>query len=124
MPPLNPQTRLTALTDQVKQTSILITRLSKLSLQPGSLPLSPSAADPDARLELAAEIHASLKEQDEALELLWQEVEDYVPQARGQDREREKAGLRAQAGRIAEDLKLFVQDTFPFSPYVSMQSRG
>jgi protein transport protein SEC20 len=81
----------------------LINRLSKLSIQPGSSSLADSN---DARLELSAEIHQGLKEQEEALELLKQEVDDHVAGARGVERERERVRLEASVARIGEDLKL------------------
>lgn len=105
--------RLTALSDTHRQHLHLITRLSKLPVQPGSSSLNPDQGD--ARVELSAEIHQSLKEQEEELELLRQEVEDLTSTAswagsrrRDSQKERERAGLAAQVARLGEDLKLFV----------------
>ncbi|KAI9834727.1 MAG: hypothetical protein M1819_002812 [Sarea resinae] len=103
--------RLTSLSNAHKLTVQLISRLAKLPIQPGSSALNPEEAD--ARVELSAEIHQSLKDQDEELELLRQEVEDCVGSGisgggrRGADgeKDRERARLGAQVTRLEEDLK-------------------
>ncbi|KAI9695629.1 MAG: hypothetical protein M1820_008476 [Bogoriella megaspora] len=104
--------RIQSLSDNVKQTSTLITRLSNLKFQPGS-----TAGDAnDVRVELSGDIHESLKQQEEELELLRQEIEDLsvgVPVAgpqKGRRRDsgekgRERARLGALVGRLGEDLK-------------------
>ena len=105
--------RLTPIFDSLKQIQQLITRLSKLSAQPGSTPLE--VDEGDARLELGAEIHQSLKEQEEDYELLRQETEDYTNSSswgtytkrRDSGREREKTDLAAQVTRLGEDLKTY-----------------
>lgn len=105
--------RLQSLSDAHKQTVQLISRLSKLPAQLGSSALNPDAAD--ARQELSGEIHQSLKEQDEDLELLRQEIEDqtntvsWTSAARRKDseRERDRTGLAAQVARLGEDLKMW-----------------
>ena len=107
------QARLTPLFDSLKQTQQLITRLSKLPATPGSSPSNSEEAD--ARVELSAEIHQSLKEQEEEFELLRQEVEDqtntssWSSNARRKDsgKEREKTDLAAQVTRLGEDLKMY-----------------
>ncbi|KAL8862949.1 MAG: hypothetical protein Q9178_000891 [Gyalolechia marmorata] len=101
--------RLQPLNDAHKQTVQLIHRLSKHSVTPGSSPL-----DADARLELSAEIHQNLKEQEEELELLRQEVEDRTittgwtsaARKRNGGKEREHTEVIAQVARLTEDLKL------------------
>ena len=62
------QARLDALQDTHKATLQLISRLTSLKVEPGSLP--PNPASPDARSELTAEIHDRLKREDEDLEML------------------------------------------------------
>ncbi|KAL8975496.1 MAG: hypothetical protein Q9197_000286 [Variospora fuerteventurae] len=107
--------RLQTIYDAHKQTLHLIHRLSKLQATPGSSFLDPEAGD--ARLELSAEIHQSLKEQEEEFELLRQEVEDQTNTAswtssarrRDSERERERTGLAAQVARLGEDQKLKAQ---------------
>ena len=104
--------RLTPLFDSLKQTQQLINRLSKFPAQPGA---SPSNSDEgDALVELSAEIHQSLKEQEEEFELLWQEVEDqtntsgWLSSTRRRDsaKDSQRTDLAAQITRLGEDLKL------------------
>src|SRR4051812_7600949 len=89
--------RLNALSESNKAILKLIQRLSKLDFQPGSVPLS--SEEGDVRLELSAEIHESLKQLEEELELLRQEVEDAVQgsgstsRRRDSTRENEKSRL-------------------------------
>ena len=107
-------TRLTPLFESLKQTQQLITRLSKLPAQPGSCPSSPDEGD--ARVELGAEIHQSLKEQEEDFELLRQEVEDqtntsgWSSSARRRDsaKDGQRTDLAAQITRLGEDLKMYI----------------
>lgn len=109
--------RSTSLYDAHRQTLHLITRLSKLPIQPGSSSLDPEEAD--ARVELSAEIHQNLKDQEEELELLRQEVEDLTNTSswngrlrRDSEKDREFTSLAAQVARLGEDLKLY----YIFSP--------
>lgn len=102
-------TRLTALSDSNKSTQQLIQRLAKLDFQPGSQPLN--ADEGGVRLELSAEIHESLKQIDEELELLRQEVEDVVhgtghsARRRDSSKESERSRLAILLARLTEDLK-------------------
>lgn len=64
--------RLQALADTYKNTLTLIQRLQRLPSTPGTY----STSNSDPRLELSAEIHQSLKEQEDELETLRQEVDD------------------------------------------------
>lgn len=104
--------RLTSLFESLKQTQQLITRLSKFPAQIGT---SPSNTDEgDARVELSAEIHQSLKEQEEDFDLLRQEVEDQTnisswsssTRRRGSGEDSQKTDLVAQFTRLGEDLKM------------------
>lgn len=111
--------RLSALSEYHKTTLHLIQRLSKLSFQPGSTPRD--TEEGDVRIELTSDIHESLKQQEEDLDLLKQEIEDWAwedPQhaaqslrrkdserEREKDREREKLRIRVQVARLGEDLK-------------------
>lgn len=104
--------RLQAVSDSHKQTLHLIHRLQKLPAPPGT-----SSSDPDqgdARVELSAEIHQTLKEQEEELELLWQDVDDSTSgggsRSRRRESEREQEGERVagQVARLGEDLKTCV----------------
>lgn len=109
--------RLTSLYDAHRQTLHLVTRLSKLPIQLGSSSLDPEEAD--ARVELSAEIHQNLKDQEEELELLRQEFEDLTNTSswngrlrRDSEKDREFTSLAAQVARLGEDLKLY----YIFSP--------
>lgn len=102
-------TRLATLSDQYKQTVQLIHRLAKLHFQPGSTPLD--SEEGDVRIELSSEIHDSLKQQEEELELLRQEVDELITggalgnKNKDNEREREKSRLNIQVARLGEDLK-------------------
>lgn len=91
-------TRLNTLLDARKTTNVLINRLSKLPCQPG-------ADNSDVRAELSAEIHQLLKEQEEELDLLRQEVDDFIV-GRDREKEAEKARLEVGVQRLGEDLRL------------------
>ncbi|KAF2013386.1 Sec20-domain-containing protein [Aaosphaeria arxii CBS 175.79] len=114
MPPLPSTTqsltiRLNTLSEWNKETLSLIQRLSKLDFQPGALPQN--SDEGDARLELSAEIHESLKQTEEELELLKQEVEDVVQGTGGSARRRdsakesERSRLAVLLARLTEDLR-------------------
>lgn len=96
--------QLAQLSDSLKATNALTTRLSKLSFQPGSEPLSNSSS---VRIELAQDIHDSLKQLEEDLELLKQEAEDPQHSSRRRDsvRDGEKVRIQAQIARLDEDLR-------------------
>ncbi|KAI9802421.1 MAG: hypothetical protein M1825_002805 [Sarcosagium campestre] len=108
--PLRPCTaRLHALNEAHKLTLNLISRLYRLPSQLGS---NSASGDPesDARIELGSEIHQRLKDEDEALELLRQEVEDLsVVGGRtsnaADDSDSERARLEVGVRRLGEDLK-------------------
>lgn len=101
--------RLTTLSDSNKAILQLVHRLSKLNFQPGSLPLN--SDEGDVRVELSAEIHENLKQLEEELELIKQEVEELTAGAassarrRDGERDRERSRLTVQVARLGEDLK-------------------
>ncbi|KAK5124320.1 hypothetical protein LTR85_002023 [Meristemomyces frigidus] len=100
--------QLSQLSDTLKATNALITRLSKLTFQPGSEPLE---SENTVRVELAQDIHDGLKQLEEELELLKQEAEDFTAAGSGthkrrdSERDRERARLSAQLARLGEDLR-------------------
>ncbi|KAF2739201.1 Sec20-domain-containing protein [Polyplosphaeria fusca] len=102
-------TRLNNLSEQNKSVLQLIQRLAKLDFQPGSQPLE--SEEGDVRLELSAEIHENLKQLEEELELLRQEVEETVQgpntslRRRDSARESERSRLAVLLARLTEDLK-------------------
>ncbi len=97
--------RLTSLFDSHKKTVQLIHRLLKLPVSP------PSDDASELRVELSAEIHQNLKEQEEEFDLLRQELTDHADRGswtsrkRESDVDRERAGLAAQITRLEEDLR-------------------
>ena len=108
--------RLQVLADTYKNTLTLIQRLQKLPTTPGTF--SNSNAD-DPRLELSSEIHQSLKEQEDELETLRQEVDDatanvsggYVGggsvRRRNSEQVHERERIAATVAKLGEDLKLY-----------------
>ncbi|KAI5205492.1 hypothetical protein E4T42_00376 [Aureobasidium subglaciale] len=99
---------LSQLSDSIKLTFQLISRLSKLSFQPGSTPLQ---GDGDVRIELSHDIRDALKQHDDTLDSLRQEIEDIVEfgttsqRRRDSLKDRERARIAAQLARLDEDLK-------------------
>lgn len=110
--------RLQALSDTYKHTLDLIQRLQKLPATPGSL-----SSDEDQRTELATEIHQTLKEQEDTLEIISQEIDDGIVEngagggrwtgggsimrRRDSERERERERNAATIARLGEDLKAY-----------------
>lgn len=106
--------RLQALADTYKNTLTLIQRLQKLPSTPGTF----SNADSDPRLELSSEIHQSLKEQEDELETLRQEVDGasthflggYVGggsvRRRNSEQVHEMERIAAMVAKLSEDLKM------------------
>ena len=102
---------LSRLSDNIKLTFQLIGRLSKLSFQPGSTPLQ---GDGDVRIELAHDIRDALKQHDDTLDSVRQEIQDftesgaYSQRRRDSLKDRERARIAAQLARLDEDLKQYV----------------
>ena len=108
--------RLQALSETYKQTLDLINRLQKLPTNPGTFP-----SNGDPRVELASEIHQNLTEQEDALEILRQEADDFlapngvgggrwvgggsITRRRDSEREQERDRNAATIARLGEDLK-------------------
>lgn len=108
--------RLQTLSDTYRLTLELIQRLQKLPSIPGS---GSSSVDP--RVELATEIHQSLKEQEDSLEIIRQEADDGTAESvagggrwvgggsvikrRESAREEERERNAATIARLGEDLK-------------------
>ena len=150
MGPQSLSIRLNALLDAHKLTQQSIYRLSRLingsgsgsgsgadGISPSSsfnldssstrpLPASSAASD-EVRQELVSDIHESLKQQEEDLELLRQEIDEVFESAgvgggasarrRNSEKERERARVAAQAARLGEDLRQYVcPSTFHAKP--------
>lgn len=98
------QDRLSALQETTTQLSSLITRLSSLKFQPGSVPLD-SSPESNVASELSAEISQILREEEEDLELLTEEITDLRPGKPGSEAEHVKARLEDGARRSAGELR-------------------
>ncbi|KAK5113045.1 hypothetical protein LTR62_003624 [Meristemomyces frigidus] len=99
--------QLLQLSESLKQTNTLIVRLSKLSSRPGSEPLD---SENTVRIELAQDIHDSLKQLEEDFELLKQESDDLTTittshKRRDSVRDTERQRISAQVARTGEDLR-------------------
>ncbi|KAK1774973.1 Sec20-domain-containing protein [Copromyces sp. CBS 386.78] len=109
------QERLTALQETTGQLKELIERLATLKFEPGSVPLSNSisslanaAADGNTNNEaadLSAEISQVLREEEEDLELLQEEITDLRSGRPGSEAEHKKTRLKEGAQRLAVELR-------------------
>ena len=127
------QERLAALQETTEQLQGLIERLATIKFQPGSVPLSatPSLSmnmtssisslgsivsgeenveeeDPNVATDLSAEINQVLREEEEELELLREEVIDLRSGRPGSEAEHRKARLREGVQRLERELKGYV----------------
>lgn len=102
------QERLTALQETTAQVKELIDRLATLNFQPGSVPLGNGNDDDDdenVATELSAEINQILREEDEDLELLVEELTDLRGGKEGSEAARRKERLREGVERLENDVK-------------------
>ena len=95
--------RVVSLSEGHKSTQSLISRLADPLIRSDSGLWN--AEDADAQAELSAEIHQSLKDQEEQLELLQQEIDVFNTRQRVGGQEKEKSLLKAHSLRLAEELK-------------------
>lgn len=98
------QERLTALQETTGQLKELIDRLQNLKFQPGSVPLG-ADEDSDVSAELSSEISQILREEEEELELLGEEVEDLRDGRLGSEAEHTKSRLKDGLDRLRQELK-------------------
>ncbi|KAM0276685.1 hypothetical protein ACHAQH_006502 [Verticillium albo-atrum] len=98
------QERLTALQETTAQLKELIDRLHNLSFQPGSVPLGGPDVD-NVSTELSAEISQILREEEDELELLQEEVEDLRSGRPGSEAEHAKTRLKDGLERLQQELK-------------------
>ncbi|KAE9381456.1 Sec20-domain-containing protein [Stipitochalara longipes BDJ] len=95
--------RLTALQESNAQLKNLIERLSTIKFQPGSIPLDNEEGN--VMTELASEIQQTLKDQDEDLELLQEDVNDLDPGRQGSELEQQKDRIDQAVKRAIKELK-------------------
>lgn len=98
------QKRLTALQETTSQIQTLITRLATLKFPPGAIPLNLGSSD-NVAAELSNEIHDTLREQTDDLELVEQEIKDQASGRKGSDTEINKLRLLERATRAQQELK-------------------
>ncbi|KAI3337845.1 Sec20-domain-containing protein [Ustulina deusta] len=99
------QDRLNALQDATSQLEELIHQLANFDFQPGSVPLG-AAADDHVGSELSSEINQILREQEEELELLQEEIIDVRPGRPGSALQHDKDRLKDGAERLEQELQL------------------
>ncbi|KAG4220782.1 hypothetical protein PC116_g30739, partial [Phytophthora cactorum] len=83
---------------------VLIDRLANFKFQPGSVPLGASDDD-NVSSELSSEINQILREQEEELELLHEEIIDIRPGKPGGGLQHDKDRLKDGATRLEEELQ-------------------
>lgn len=108
---------LASVTESLKSTNSLITRLARLTFPPGAEPLDDEGNS--VRVELAQDIQEGLKQLEEDLELLRGDIEDSTVHPKtpttarlkrgslalnSKDQERERLNFHFQATRLGEDL--------------------
>ncbi|KAL8370614.1 hypothetical protein RB595_000809 [Gaeumannomyces hyphopodioides] len=110
------QERLAQLQETTSQLKTLIDRLASLKFQPGSVPLADGGdggaadggyVDGNVVSELGADITQGLRETDEELELLREELLDLRPGRPGSEVEKTKARLKDAADRLRQELKAY-----------------
>ncbi|KAI0899351.1 Sec20-domain-containing protein [Annulohypoxylon nitens] len=98
------QDRLAVLQDATNQLKELIDRLANFGFQPGSVPVGVSDDD-NVYSELGSEINQILREQEEELELLQEEITDIRPGRPGSDLQHDKVRLKDGANRLEHELQ-------------------
>ncbi|KAI1386975.1 Sec20-domain-containing protein [Hypoxylon trugodes] len=98
------QDRLAVLQDATNQLKELIDRLANFDFQPGSVPLGASEDD-NVGAELSTEINQVLREQEEELELLREEIVDVRPGKNGSGSQHDKERLKEGANRLELELQ-------------------
>ncbi|KAI0443321.1 Sec20-domain-containing protein [Xylaria telfairii] len=99
------QDRLNVLQDATNQLQELIHRLANFDFQPGSVPLG-AADDDHVGSELGSEINQVLREQEEELELLQEEIIDLPPGRPGSTLPHDRERLKDGAERLGQELQL------------------
>ena len=98
------QERLAALQETTSQLKELIDRLATVKFEPGSIPLG-SDDDSNIATELSSEIHQILREEEEDLDLLQEEIADLRSGRPGSDAEHSKTRLKDGAARLEQELQ-------------------
>jgi protein transport protein SEC20 len=96
--------RLKSLQDTNSQLRDLIDRLANINFQPGSIPLDDD--ENNVKVELTSEIHQIIKDQDEDLVILQEDIIDLGRKWASADLEQQKAVLDRGVKKALEDLKV------------------
>ncbi|KAK1834799.1 protein transport protein sec20 [Podospora conica] len=121
------QERLAALQETTAQLKTLIDRLADLKFEPGSVPLPSPSADDDQQppsnvaTELGAEINQILRDEDDELELLREEITDLRAGRPGSEAEHMKQRLREGVKMLEAELKV-LRTTFRRAQLSARQS--
>lgn len=99
------QERLTALQETTAQLRDLIDRLANLEFAPGSVPLRADEEN-TVSAELGSEISQILREEEDELEILREEVEDLRAGRPGSEAEHQKTRLRDALSRLEKELSV------------------
>jgi protein transport protein SEC20 len=110
--------RLTVLQESNAQLKDLIDRLATINFQPGSIPLDND--DGNVATELTAEIHQTLKDQEEDFDLLQEEVYDIDSGKPGSELQNRKNKLDQGVKRGIKELKMYVGCYYTFDGQVSI----
>jgi protein transport protein SEC20 len=98
--------RLKALQESNALLKELIDRLANLKFQPGSVPLDDD--ENNVKVELTSEIHQLIKDQDEDLAILQEDVTDVEVGRSGGELEQQKVLLDSGVKKAREELKAYV----------------
>lgn len=98
--------KLAALQESNAQLRTFIDRLANFKFQPGSIPLN--NAEDNVMVELCEEIKQTIKDQDEDLELLREEVLDMAAGRYGSELAVRKEGLENSVERAIQELRSYV----------------
>jgi protein transport protein SEC20 len=98
--------RLKALQESNALLKELIDRLANLKFQPGSVPLDDD--ENNVKVELTSEIHQLIKDQDEDLAILQEDVTDIEVGRLGGELEQQKVLLDSGVKKAREELKAYV----------------
>ncbi|KAI1817874.1 Sec20-domain-containing protein [Poronia punctata] len=96
--------RLNTLQEATAQLKELIDRLANSNFEPGSVPIG-APEDDNVAAELSSEINQILREQEEELELLQEEIIDIHPGKSGSALHHDKDRLKDGASRLEEELR-------------------
>jgi hypothetical protein len=108
--------RLRVLQESNAQLKDLIDRLATLKFQPGSIPLD--EGEDNAKVELTAEIHQIIKDQEEDLTILQEDVTDLDFGRSDGELQQQKALLDHVVKKAIQELRRYVKLCRPLESYI------